>query len=474
MQQLLGQTIHNRYRIQSLLGRQTGRRTFLATDLATQSPVVVKLLLFNPDFTWEDFKLFEREANTLKALDHAAIPQYLDSFELDTQLGKGFALVQSYIDASSLETAIQAGRLFTEADLIEIAGQILEILIYLHGQNPPVIHRDIKPSNILLANRSGHSVGTLYLVDFGSVQTAINQNSGTITIVGSYGYIPLEQFAGKTTTASDLYGLGMTLIYLITGVHPADLPQINGQVDFSGDRISYRFSRWLKQMTNPHLDRRFDSTTAALKALHVDAESDGCNSHLKPASSQVELYRDCDRIEIITQKTPVADSCAGCIVLAFFSIILSLSTGSLVIGTSLFLSIILISGIYARNLVTTKEVLCIERNTKISIFYRRGSTQREHHSSPFQAINLLAYNPGYTFDRYINEQGRTITGGTVTISPNLSVYAGSLEYQVGGGHLSQAELWWLGQELSDFLNLEMKIIYPTPKVPAEQTCGCGC
>ncbi|MGB3534227.1 MAG: protein kinase [Microcoleaceae cyanobacterium] len=85
---------------------------------------------------------------------------------------------------------------------------------YLHSHLHPVIHRDIKPSNILLTDRSGNSPGTVYLVDFGSVKTVIQ--SGTITIVGTYGYMPTEQFGGKTTPASDLYSLGATLIYLIT------------------------------------------------------------------------------------------------------------------------------------------------------------------------------------------------------------------------------------------------------------------
>lgn len=102
MDQLANQVLHDRYQLQSLLGRKTGRRTFLATDLETRSPIVIKLLLFGPDFTWNDLKLFEREAETLKSLEHPAIPKYLDFFEVETELGKGFALVQSYIEARSL------------------------------------------------------------------------------------------------------------------------------------------------------------------------------------------------------------------------------------------------------------------------------------------------------------------------------------------------------------------------------------
>ncbi|NJN88682.1 MAG: protein kinase, partial [Leptolyngbyaceae cyanobacterium SL_7_1] len=148
MDQLIGQVLHDRYCIQTLLGRKTGRRTFLATDWQTQSPVVVKLLLFGADFSWDDLKLFEREAETLKALDHPAIPRYLDSFEIETELGKGFALVQSYIQARSLQEWMQSGRTFSEAELRAIAEELLTILNYLHTRQPAVVHRDIKPSNI--------------------------------------------------------------------------------------------------------------------------------------------------------------------------------------------------------------------------------------------------------------------------------------------------------------------------------------
>ncbi|MGJ3245305.1 MAG: serine/threonine protein kinase [Elainellaceae cyanobacterium] len=475
MEQLISQIIHHRYQVQSLLGRQVGRRTFLATDLETQQAVVLKLLLFGPDFSWDHLKLFEREAETLKSLDHPSIPKYLDSFDIQTDLGQGFALVQSYIEAPSLEGVIQSGRTFSEADVIEIANQILEILIYLHGQLPPIIHRDIKPSNILLANRSGHSVGDLFLVDFGSVQTIANKKSGTITIVGSYGYIPLEQFAGQTTTASDLYSLGMTLVYLITGIHPADLTQANGQVTFKCDQMSRRFSRWLERMTHPHLDRRFSSAESALKVLRSEEESYGYYPNLKPAGSQVELYRDGDRIEIVAQQSPPVSTHLGCgIPILCFIILIGLSMG-LFTGTFLLLLIsIIILVFYIHRVGELKEGICIERNAKISDICSSKSARWERQSSPFQDINLLVYNPGYTFDRYIDNKGRTIAGGKVNVPPKLSIYAGSVEYLVGHERLSQAELWWLGQELSDFLDLELKIIYPTPNVPPEQTCGCGC
>ncbi len=123
------------------------------------------------------------------------------------------ALVQSFIEARSLQSWAESGHTFSEAEVKAIATQLLTVLTYLHSRQPPVIHRDIKPSNILLSDRSGNHPGQIYLVDFGSVQTI--SHPGTITVVGTYGYMPPEQFGGRTT--SDLYSLGATLIYLLDG-----------------------------------------------------------------------------------------------------------------------------------------------------------------------------------------------------------------------------------------------------------------
>ncbi len=267
--QRLGNSVENgrdHYQIKSLLGKQIGRRTFLAEDRQTGELVVVKLVLFGPDFTWDDLKLFQREAQTIQALEHPAIPKYLDSFDVETVLGRGFALVQTYIEAKSLREWVSGGHTFSEVDLRAIATHLLNILSYLHQRQPPVIHRDIKPSNILLATQDPSAENSLYLVDFGSVQTA--PSSGTMTVVGTYGYMPPEQFGGRAQPASDLYSLGATLIYLITGQHPAELTQDNLQIAFTPpEHLSRSFIKWMEQLTNADLSRRTISAQKALQQL---------------------------------------------------------------------------------------------------------------------------------------------------------------------------------------------------------------
>ncbi len=261
----------DRYQPLELLGRRAGRRTILAQDSVTGSKVVVKLLTFGEDFHWDDLKLFEREAETLRSLTHPSIPRYLDSFEFATPTARGFAIVQSYIEARSLEVQVKAGRRFSEGDLKAIAMEVLHILQYLHGCQPAVIHRDIKPSNILLTDRSAHSVGRVYLVDFGSVQSLAAREGGTITVVGTYGYMPPEQFGGRAVPASDLYGLGAALIYLASGHNPADLPQQELRIQFeSVVSLSPVFVSFLRWLTEPSLDRRASASREVLEKLQKE------------------------------------------------------------------------------------------------------------------------------------------------------------------------------------------------------------
>jgi serine/threonine protein kinase len=474
----------NRYEICQQLSKKAARQTFLAKDLHTQQLVIIKTLQFGQEFQWDDLKLFEREAKTLQNLNHLGIPKYLDYFESEIDNIKSFFLIQTYIDAPSLETVIRNGRKFSEVEVIELAESFLNILTYLHEQIPPIIHRDIKPSNILLTNRSGNSIGNLYLVDFGSVQTVASKDSGTITIVGSYGYMPFEQFSGQTTIASDLYSFGMTLIYLMTGVHPAELPQVNGRVQFKNIAINNKLIRWLEKMTHPFADQRFDSAKVAMAELKSKNGSHSDDSHLRPVGSKVKLYRDQNKLEIVFEKKRRKQIYYIPFLILLFLYFWAILGGGAVIFFMFIIGILINSIIRIINIITTNflnpstyyKIISINRNSTIRIGFSDDISERtQWQNSSF--INLLVYNAGYTFDNYLNDQGSVVkVNQTVTIQPKLFMYSEhGIEYEVGDDEyqLSQGELLWLGQEISDFLGIEMKVIYPTPKVPPELNCG-GC
>jgi serine/threonine protein kinase len=256
------QILQSRYQLQKQLGRNAGRQTWLAVDLENQETVVLKLLAFGEEVQWEDLKLFEREAQVLQQLSHPCIPKYRDYFSIDDR-HLWFGLVQEYIPGESLRELLDRGKKFTEAEIVAIAKQILQILIYLHELNPPVLHRDIKPSNLILGNDR-----QIYLVDFGAVQDKASAEGKTFTVVGTYGYAPIEQFGGRAVPASDLYGLGATLIHLLVGISPAELPQDDIRIEFQ-DRTSApeRLVRWVEKMTQPSAKQRFSSAREAIAAF---------------------------------------------------------------------------------------------------------------------------------------------------------------------------------------------------------------
>jgi serine/threonine protein kinase len=264
------QVLQGRYQLQKQLGNNAGRQTWLAVDLATQAreQVIVKLLPFSPQLHWDDLKLFEREAQVLKHLNHPSIPKYRDYFSTEASNSDElpwFGLVQDYIQGDCLQQLLNKGKRFTEAGVKEIAIQLLEILIYLHQLSPAVLHRDIKPSNIIWGkNRQ------VYLVDFGAVQEKAKAEGATFTVVGTGGYAPPEQLWGRAVPASDLYALGATLIHLLTGTAPVDLPQRQMRLQFREQvSLTPSFAHWLETLTHPDPELRFSNARAALEALQA-------------------------------------------------------------------------------------------------------------------------------------------------------------------------------------------------------------
>lgn len=447
-------TLNERYEIQQQLGRQAGRRTFLARDLQTQELVIIKLVFFGSDFDWQNLKLFEREAETLKSLSHPAIPRYLDFFEVNSPELKGFALVQTYVEGKSLEEHLKAGRSFSESEVKQLAKALLEILAYLHDRQPPVIHRDIKPSNILLRDRTAHHIGNVYLVDFGSVQTLAATEGGTITVVGTYGYMPPEQFGGRAVPASDLYSLGATLIYIITGKHPADLPQYDFQIQFEQycDRLSPVFINWLKLMTQPRLEKRLNSANKALQVLEQrQLRTDKIVSiPTQPVGSKIQMKKTADSLEILlpTMRANSTDVPWECVIVFLCVLMFSLNwVAGLLVGVGSFsiLSYCFLAPMFEHTqLHLTRQELLLTYNF-LGLKYAR-------HPARIKDITKIEY-----VNRYFKKIGKYNT--LTEVNPWIIIWAGTKKYQIGytgnlsGRGLSVPELDWLAYELSEWLEL---------------------
>ena len=250
------------YQIEKELGQNSlgGRVTYLAKKEKTQKLVVIKQFQFAQlGASWAEYEAYEQEIKVLKKLDRPGIPRYLDSFQTDS----GFCMVQEYKNAESA-----VARTFSPPDIKQIAIATLEILVGLQAQEPPIIHRDIKPENLLIDDELN-----VYLVDFGFARLGGGNIAASSVVKGTMGFMPPEQmFNRNLTKASDLYGLGITLICLLTGTKSVDVGNLidaNYSIHFRHlvPPLPQGWMNWLETMIAPRIQDRYKSAVDALAAL---------------------------------------------------------------------------------------------------------------------------------------------------------------------------------------------------------------
>ncbi|MCB0198989.1 MAG: serine/threonine protein kinase [Anaerolineae bacterium] len=205
-----GSMLKGQYRIDALIGGGGMATVYRAYDLNLQRVCAIKQ---NMDASPEAQRQFHLEAVLLAKLSHPHLARVTDHF-FDTT-GQQY-LVMDFVEGENLETLVARTGALPEAQLLAWMAGVLDAVSYCHGQG--VIHRDIKPAN--LVKRRGQD--EVVLVDFGIAK----QEWGGMTMTGARAatpaYAPLEQFTGHTDARSDIYSLGATLYYLLTGHEPPD------------------------------------------------------------------------------------------------------------------------------------------------------------------------------------------------------------------------------------------------------------
>lgn len=221
-----GRIFADRYLIQSLLGRGGFGITFLARNIYIPEQPLCVIKKLAPKFTdpgdiaaarWR----FYQEARSLSRLgSHSQIPALLDYFQIEQDL----YLVEEYIPGKTLAQIIKKQRVFTQVEVAIFLIKMLHLLEYIHSHR--LIHRDIKPQNIILCQTDRRFV----LVDFGAVKDLypsmdLHRDRQVISrAIGTAGFAPPEQIADRTVYSSDLYALGITCLYLLTGKEPDRFP----------------------------------------------------------------------------------------------------------------------------------------------------------------------------------------------------------------------------------------------------------
>ena len=213
-----GTVLQGRYAIDRLLGGGGMGMVYLARDqrLANRRCAIKEMVdhFIDQAQRLEANEYFAREADTLAQLKHQAIPAITDRFELANR----HYLVMEYVEGRNLEEELAVrGEPLPEGLVIDVARQLCDVLAYLHGLVPPIIYRDMKPSNVML-----NSSGRVVLVDFGIARLFKAARKGTM--IGTLGFAPPEQYQGLVDPRSDIYSLGATLHYVLTGRDPEKFP----------------------------------------------------------------------------------------------------------------------------------------------------------------------------------------------------------------------------------------------------------
>ena len=264
--------LKDRYRAIKPLGQGGFGITFLAVDedKPSQPRCVIKQFFPQAQGTntvQKAAELFTQEAVRLDELGkHPQIPELLAYFSQDNQQ----YLVQEFIDGRDLAQELANSGAFSEAQMRSLLNNLLPVLQFVHQHH--VIHRDIKPENII-RRRSDNQ---LVLVDFGASKVATGTSlARTGTAIGSAGYAAPEQNLGRAVFASDIYGLGVTCIHLLTGMHPFDLfdPSENDWVwrNALKSPVNETLGRILDKMIESAISRRYQSAAEVLKDLNAQA-----------------------------------------------------------------------------------------------------------------------------------------------------------------------------------------------------------
>lgn len=289
-----GQLFRDRYEILRMLGRGGFGVTFLARNvyLPSQPLCVIKQLcpkFSDPPALQNARKRFEREAKTLSLLgSHSQIPMLLDYFVLDDE----FYLVQEYVRGATLARLVRRSGKVTETGVKQFLREILPVLQYIHKNK--VIHRDIKPQNIIRCEDDGR----LVLIDFGAVKEQIVQigdtsvKGATTQFIGTVGFAPPEQFSLRPVYASDIYALGVTCLYLLTGKAPLDFEseRTTGEIRWhNAVEVSDSFAKILDKMLKISLQERYQSVEPIVRALNRESSRDNlshCMTVQPPTQNQ--------------------------------------------------------------------------------------------------------------------------------------------------------------------------------------------
>ena len=230
----------------------TGYTTYLAKDIRLDKIWAVKVCdkqdrSYSP--VLRDSILVE--TYMMMKLDHPAIPRIVDIIEDENSI----FVARDYIEGETLETLIKRSGPQPVDKVINWGKQLCNVLGYLHSQKPPCIYRDVKPANMILRPDN-----TVALIDFGIARTYKPGQREDTVILGTRGYAAPEQFGGSQTDArTDIFGLGMTMFRLVTGINPTEPPYEVKPIRLVNPNLPQGLEYIISKCTQPNPEERYQT-----------------------------------------------------------------------------------------------------------------------------------------------------------------------------------------------------------------------
>lgn len=253
----LGDVLDGKYHIIDYIGKGRWGRVLLAENLKIGNRWAVKEINLKSDLRVD----LQAEPEILKMLNHRSLPRIVDVIKSDDFL----YIIEDYFEGRNLRELIEHRDLCSVDNVIKWGSQLCEILIYLHNLKPnPIIYRDMKPGNIIVDKDLN-----IKLIDFGIAKEFRNDQDSDSTFIGTIGYAAPEQYSigGKADERTDIYGLGVTLYHVLTGINPGKNPQKIIPVREVNSSLSAAIEKVIIKCTQQNPDDRYQTAEELLADL---------------------------------------------------------------------------------------------------------------------------------------------------------------------------------------------------------------
>ena len=283
--------LYDRYSVLHIERTNSFNKVFFVLDTYQSPPRSCVIKIFQPIvdkfqiIQWID-REFQREANRLKQISLSNI--HLPEIYTYSNNSHNYYLVRELIEGKTLQEEVEARGRFSIEEAKDILTKLLSVLSYIHQQG--VIHQNIKPKNIILRQEDRVPM----LINFGSIKQIVATYGfyGDKQIFSGsniYGYAPSEQALGRSVPATDLYSLGLTAIYLLTGENPVDLPTESNSSHFkipsSIANLDLNLAKVLERAISPNIGARYSSASEMFDDLF---QGNSNSQEQKPLEPQVK------------------------------------------------------------------------------------------------------------------------------------------------------------------------------------------